>query len=162
MKSRDKRLKERGRGAIMMVSRWLGAVAVIIPISAYSQGNLSSELLFTLLLVAVLWQVVLLRTGIRVQGSVLTVRGLLSDTKIPLQSIMSFGVVRRRTALDQFDRSVNLVIRLTDGSEIVCRWVAWQDLLTPLFVSGERPLPTTSQRRVLDRLNDTLTEPYEV
>ena len=86
MKSRDKRLKERGRGALMMVSRWLGAVAVIFPISAYSQGNLSSELLFTLLLVAVLWQVVLLRTGIRVQGSVLTVRGLLSDTKIPLQS----------------------------------------------------------------------------
>ena len=111
---------------------------------------------------AVLWQVVLLRTGIRVQGSVLTVRGLLSDTKIPLQSIMSFGVVRRRIALDQLDRSVNLVIRLTDGSEIVCRWVAWQDLLTPLFVSGERPLPTTSQRRVLDRLNDTLTVPYEV
>jgi hypothetical protein len=53
---------------------------------------------------------------------------------------------------DILDRSVHLVVMRSDGGAVVSRWMAWHDLVSP-WIGGQRPLPTRSQRRVIDRLN---------
>ena len=102
------------------------------------------------------WQVLLMRPGVAVSAEGVRVTGLLGAELIPVADVEGFGVRIKRAPLDQLDRAVVLVIHLTNGDERICKWVAWQDFASALM-TAERPLPSRSQQRVLDRLGKALT-----
>jgi hypothetical protein len=92
---------------------------------------------------------------VKVSGSTVRLQGLVSDRSIPVCEVDSFTVAGQRHPGDLLDHSVHLVLNMEDGSAAISRWVAWQDMVSPWTV-GERPLPTRSQQRVIDRLNTGL------
>lgn len=149
-------IRIRGRGVRMMMCRWSATLVL-----AYCTAGLLSEevgwaALLAVVAVVVLWQLWLFRVGLIVEGSVVRLRGPFRSRSIPLDGIRSFGLARNRRPLDHFEREVCLVLHLTDGSELMWRWVGWRDLISGLLVGAERP-PRASQQRVLDQLNGALS-----
>lgn len=153
------KVRVRGRGALVVMCRWGGIVAAAAAMVSFAFGDVAALPFAAVVAVAALWQIWLFRPGITVTGSAVRIRGLVSDKSIPVEAIHSFGVARIRRPLDHFDREVSLVIHLHGESDVTCRWIGWQDLVSAWFTGGERPLPTPSQKRVLDRLNTAVSQP---
>jgi hypothetical protein len=135
--------------------RVVGAALGLVPVMGYVAGDVATTTVMVTLCMAVAWQLWLFRPGVKVSGSTVRLRGLVSDRSIPVCEVDSFTVAGQRHPGDLLDRSAHLVINMDDGSAAISRWVAWQDMVSPWIV-GERPLPTRSQQRVIDRLNTGL------
>lgn len=121
----------------------------------YVTGDVATTTVVVTSCMAVAWQLWLFRPGVKVSGSTVLLQGLMRDRSVPVRGVDSFTVAVQRQPGDLLDRSVHLVINMDDGSADISRWVAWQDMVSPWIV-GERPLPTRSQQRVIDRLNTEL------
>ncbi|HTO01333.1 MAG TPA: hypothetical protein VL068_11720 [Microthrixaceae bacterium] len=130
-------MKVRARGPLILVLRLAGPVGVFACALSYLMGTAGLAWLLTAVAIGIAWQVWLLRPGIVVTSEAVTLRGLWADTTLTLESIQRFRVARERTALDQLARSVKLVVELRDGTEITCRWIGWQDLVSTWLVTGE-------------------------
>jgi hypothetical protein len=143
------RIRVRGRGPDLLQARIVGAVATAFLVLSSLPGSVA----VAIGVVGVSWQLWLCRVGVVVTATEVRVRGPIGSWSTPLSGVQSFSVVRRREPLDVFVRSVQLIVHLSDGSERVVRWVAWQDYVTPFLVSTERPV-TRSQRTIVDRLNE--------
>jgi hypothetical protein len=139
--------------------RWAGIVAAAASVLGFFAGDLATSLFAVALAAAMLWQIWLFRIGVTISDSTVRVQGLVSQWSVPVEAIGSFDVTSVRRPLDQLAREVSLAIHLRSGADVVCRWVGWQDLLSAWFVMGERPLPTPSQERVLERLNAAVAQP---
>lgn len=139
----------------MTVCRTLGAVAGLVPVMSYAAGDVATTTVIATSCAAAAWQIWLLRTGVKVTGSAVVVQGLINDHSFPASRVRSFTVATLREPGDVLTRSVHLVMNMDDGSEVLIRWVAWQDMISPWIVDAERPLPARTQR-VVDRLNTAL------
>ena len=148
-------IRARGRGALMAVCRVGGAAVGLAPVMGYVAGAVATTTVVVTSCLAIAWQLWLFRPGVRVSGSTVLLQGLVRDRSVPVCEVDSFTVAVQRQPGDLLDHSVHLVINMDDGSAVVSEWVAWQDLISPWIV-GERPLPTRSQQRVIDRLNTGL------
>lgn len=139
----------------MTACRVGGAVLGLVPVMGYVTGDVATTTVVVTSCMAVAWQLWLFRPGVKVSGSTVLLQGLMRDRSVPVRGVDSFTVAVQRQPGDLLDRSVHLVINMDDGSADISRWVAWQDMVSPWIV-GERPLPTRSQQRVIDRLNTEL------
>jgi len=135
-----------------------GAVLAMLPVVAFLSGSSSGLAAASAVLLGLLWQAWLCRIGLTLSSETLTVVGLTSRKSWVAGEVASFDIITTREPLDMFDRSMRLRIRFIDGSNHVCRWVAWQDFATPFMISGtKRPLKR-SQTRVLDDLTSGLRQ----
>jgi hypothetical protein len=139
----------------MVVSRVGGAVVGLAPVMGYLAETLATTTIGVTSCLAVAWQLWLFRPGVKISGSTVLLQGLVKDRSFPAGEVDSFKIAVQREPGDLLDRSVHLVIDMKDGSAVLSRWVAWQDMVSPWIV-GARPLPTRSQQRVIDRLNTGL------
>lgn len=150
-------IKFRPRGLRVKVLRFTGFVVCLLPLSYYaSTGSRWLPIGFVMLLLG--WQAYLSLLGISVKGNSLRIRGMCSNADIPLASVRSFEIVSKRQPLDMFNREERLVIVKIDGERIECKWISWEDRVTPWFPGIERPM-RPSQQRVLRQLNQLLDEP---
>lgn len=148
-------VRVRGRGALMTLCRTVGAVAGLVPVIGYAARGVSATTVVVTSCAAAVWQVWLLRTGVKVTGSAVVLQGLVKDVSFPVSGVHSFTVAMVRQPGDLLSRSFHLAITMDDGSEVRSHWVAWQDMISPWIVNAERPLPARSQR-VIDQLNAAL------
>ena len=147
----------RARGLLTSTCRFAGLVVFLAFAAAYLAGGVGPVVVAIVGVAVLVWEALLFRAGVKVDESGVAVRSPFGVEVVPLPTVRSFGAERRREPMDAVDRAVVLVIETTDGRQRICRWVAWQDFISPFLTSGaKRPL-TLSQTQALDRLNAALS-----
>lgn len=145
----------RGRGPLLLACRLSGFMPPIAVLLSVSTGSASMAVAVPLLLASGAWQLWLFKPAVVVSDREVRLRGLLKHRTFRRDEVVGFEVQETRRSLDQKAREVDLVVLLSGGRSEAFRWVAWQDLVSP-FIAAPRPLPTTSQRRVLSKLEGAI------
>lgn len=155
MKARSGSTRVRARGPLSLTCRLSGVVVTLLVMVGFLRGRVGWFWVAPGVGVGVIWQLLLLRPGVLITDSVVSMRGILATRDLPISQVRRFTVRRRALPLDQFANELNLAAELDDGSEVATRWIAWQDLLSP-WMAGQRSFPTPRQRRVIEKLGADL------